>query len=283
MASLNLLGGAVLEDEAGTPVSGVAGRRHPLALLALLATASSRTMPRGKLVGLLWPESPESRARARLNTCVHNVRTALGEDALLSVGDELRLSDESLDCDVWRFERARELLDEIPTPADGRIRTRRRAALAVYEGEWEEARRWYRELYPGQRGASYPIFNGFLEDRLAFAWTLDRLGQQQDAREIASAVAEEARAQVIEPSGEFAPPNQLAVASLILGDTAAALDWLEEGVERGYRAKVTLEMVPTLAPLREYPRFRSLLARVDSLVAVERRRVEEEGWAEPRE
>ena len=64
MSYLKLLGGAVLEDDAGTPVSSVAGRRHPLALLALLATAPSRTMSRGKMVDLLWPESPESRARA---------------------------------------------------------------------------------------------------------------------------------------------------------------------------------------------------------------------------
>lgn len=180
-------------------------------------------------------------------------------------------------------ERASEQLVQIPEPADGRIRTRRRAALALYQGDWDEALRWYRELYPGQRGASHSIFNGLLEDRLAFAWTLDRLGQQQDAREIASAVAEEARAQVNEPSGEFTPAHQLAVASLILGDSAAALDWLEEGVERGYRAKGTLETVPTLAPLRDQARFRELLARVDSLVAGERRRVEEGGWAEPRE
>ena len=109
--SLHLFGGAALRDETGAPVSGPAARRHPLALLALLATAPARTMGRSKLAGLLWPESPESRARRRLNSCVHRIRQGLGDDAVLSVGDELRLNTDLVECDVHRFESALEAGD----------------------------------------------------------------------------------------------------------------------------------------------------------------------------
>lgn len=105
MARLRLLGSVALEDDDG-PVSGPAGRRHPLAILALLATDAARTLSRGKIVGLLWPDAPESTARNRLNTCLHQLRSVLGEEAILSVGDDLRLDTEAVDCDVVRFEEA---------------------------------------------------------------------------------------------------------------------------------------------------------------------------------
>lgn len=76
-----------------------------MALLALLASAPSKSLGRGKLVGLLWPDSAEQTARNRLNTCVHQVRSALGDGILLSNGDELRLGP-AVDCDVRQFETA---------------------------------------------------------------------------------------------------------------------------------------------------------------------------------
>lgn len=102
MIELKLLGGALLEED-GVPVSGIVGRRHPLGLLALLATAPSRTMSRGKLVGLLWPASPERKARNRLNTCLHRTRRRLGEGAVVSDGKDVRLARAALECDVWAF------------------------------------------------------------------------------------------------------------------------------------------------------------------------------------
>lgn len=102
MAYLRLLGGVAIENEAG-PLRGPVARRHPLALLAILSTAPSRTLGRSKLVGLLWPESTEKRARHRLNTCLYHVRRALGQGVLVSVGDELRLERTPLESDVWRF------------------------------------------------------------------------------------------------------------------------------------------------------------------------------------
>lgn len=105
MPHLKLFGTAVLEVE-DDEVTGPAGRRHPLALLALLTTAPSRTLSRSKLAGLLWPESPEKAARNRLGTCVHRIRSRLGGDVLVSAGHDLRLDHDLLPTDVGRFEEA---------------------------------------------------------------------------------------------------------------------------------------------------------------------------------
>lgn len=120
MPSLRLLGGAVLEDDDG-PVAGPAARPQPLALLALLTTAPSHERSRGKLVGILWREASERQARGRLNSCVHRIRSGLGESAVLSVGDALRLNREVLSCDVPEFEEALEEEDW-------------RRAVELYEG-----------------------------------------------------------------------------------------------------------------------------------------------------
>lgn len=107
---LTLLGGATVQDETGATARPLS-RRHPLALLALLVTVPSRTLSRGKLVGLLWPDSPEETARNRLNTYVHVVRKVVGEEVLVSVGDDLRLDRTMLTCDVCEFEEALEADD----------------------------------------------------------------------------------------------------------------------------------------------------------------------------
>lgn len=101
---LKFLGAATIQGASGvaTPLSA---RRHPVALLALLASTPARAMARGKIAGLLWPDSSEQTARNRLNTAVHQVRSALGADALDSTGDELRLGP-AVDCDVCSFEAA---------------------------------------------------------------------------------------------------------------------------------------------------------------------------------
>lgn len=102
MSHLRFFGSASIEDASGTALS-LASRRHPMVLLALLACAPNRSLSRGKLVGLLWPESGEQTARNRLSTCVHQVRSVLGSDLLQSAGDELRLVPATTSCDVCAF------------------------------------------------------------------------------------------------------------------------------------------------------------------------------------
>jgi DNA-binding SARP family transcriptional activator/Tfp pilus assembly protein PilF len=102
MVEFRFLGGAMLQD-AGQPLSGPAARRHPVALLALLATAPSRTLSRAKIIGLLWPDADEATGRNRLTSTLYSVRQAVGAGALTSVGDGLRLEQGEVACDVWRF------------------------------------------------------------------------------------------------------------------------------------------------------------------------------------
>jgi len=105
MLYLQLLGGlsARLNKES---LSGRAAQRKRLALLALLATTSQRSMSRAKLIGLLWPESESERARHQLTTAAYDLRRALGVDVLISTPEELRLSGSSVSCDLWEYEEA---------------------------------------------------------------------------------------------------------------------------------------------------------------------------------
>lgn len=82
-----------------------------MALLALLAGSSSHALTRGKLVGLLWPEAPEKTARNRLTTCVHQLRSALGAEVLLTAGSTLQLDTRRLSTDLVRFHAALEAED----------------------------------------------------------------------------------------------------------------------------------------------------------------------------
>lgn len=120
MLHLRLLGSAILENEQGA-LEGTATHRQPLAMLALLACAPARTLSRGKLVGMLWPDSPEKTARGRLSTYVHRLRGELGPETLISAGSDLRLNDDVVSSDVHRFRSAMEADDAA-------------AAVAVYRG-----------------------------------------------------------------------------------------------------------------------------------------------------
>ena len=93
MYRLRLLGGLELEGPSG-PLSGRVVQRRQLALLALLAASLGGGLSRDKLLGYLWPESNEERARHRLSDTLHVIRKALGEGAVLVSGELLRLNPE---------------------------------------------------------------------------------------------------------------------------------------------------------------------------------------------
>jgi adenylate cyclase len=122
---LRLLGGALIEATDG-PLSGRATQRHRLALLALLASDPSRRtgsggLSREKLAAYLWPEADAERARKLLADSIYRVNQALGDDAIVSIGDLLRLDPIVLPIDVAEFEDALER---------GEIEK----ALSVYDG-----------------------------------------------------------------------------------------------------------------------------------------------------
>lgn len=105
MFSLKLFGGASLAGETGAH-TGPAAQRHRLALLALLATTHPGGLSRDKLMACLWPERDTEHARQLLNQAVYALRRALGEEAILSAGEELRFNACVVQCDVIDFEKA---------------------------------------------------------------------------------------------------------------------------------------------------------------------------------
>jgi len=102
---LNTFGGLSLEGDEG-PLTGAAAQRRRLALLAALAEAGEKGMSRDALVGLLWPEVDEARARAALSQALYALKRDTGEDELLLGHDVLTLNNEILRSDVSEFEHA---------------------------------------------------------------------------------------------------------------------------------------------------------------------------------
>lgn len=102
MLRLRFLGGASIDEE-GVPLSGPAAHRHRLALLALLTSAHPDWLGREKLVAMLWPERAGEGGRNLLNQAVHALRKALGEETIVSAGDEVRLEGGRVRADVLEF------------------------------------------------------------------------------------------------------------------------------------------------------------------------------------
>src|SRR3954464_12045732 len=106
--TLKLLGGLSLEDSNG-PLTGQITQRRRLAFLAILGASPRAGGSRDRLVALLWPELDVEGARHRLSDSLYVARRALGESAIVPMGDELRLDETQIRVDVRDFERA---LDE---------------------------------------------------------------------------------------------------------------------------------------------------------------------------
>jgi DNA-binding SARP family transcriptional activator len=124
MLELRLLGPLTLRSADGTEVEGVLTQPRRLALLAFLAAATPRgPQRRDRLAALFSPELDQEHARASLRQALHVLRGALGQDAIVSRGDEdLALNGDVLRCDVIAF--------------DDAVRAARWAeALDLYRGE----------------------------------------------------------------------------------------------------------------------------------------------------
>lgn len=105
------------------PPPDVLWRKH-LALLIYLALSPDRTRTRDHLLGLLWAEKTQDKARHSLNEATRRLRTGLGAERLLSHGDSLTLSGTRLEVDALRF--------------DERANTDPNAAVALLRGDFLE-------------------------------------------------------------------------------------------------------------------------------------------------
>ncbi|HEX6048672.1 MAG TPA: BTAD domain-containing putative transcriptional regulator, partial [Gemmatimonadaceae bacterium] len=142
MFSFRTLGALELRSSSGDEPNAVSSSQKLAALLAYLAIARPRGLHRrDTLVGLLWPELDQERARAALRHAVYRLRRTLGADAIVSRGDEdIGVNVRVVRCDAAAFD---DLLDA------GSIAD----ALALYTGD----------LLPGFFVSGAPDFDRWLE------------------------------------------------------------------------------------------------------------------------
>ncbi|MBW8773314.1 MAG: hypothetical protein JF590_08510, partial [Gemmatimonadetes bacterium] len=88
-------------------VAGAAAQPRRLALLALLARAGDRGLTRDKVVGVLWPDEPDEKARRNLTHALYALRRDLGGEGAITGNNDLRLDPGQLSTDVADFVRAR--------------------------------------------------------------------------------------------------------------------------------------------------------------------------------
>lgn len=105
MYRLTLLGGVALTSPEG-PVEGRATQQRRLALLALIGSAGERGRSRDQLSALLWPEADGRDARQNLSHSIYALRKSLGDDAVRSAGEYVRLSRSRVEVDSVAFEQA---------------------------------------------------------------------------------------------------------------------------------------------------------------------------------
>lgn len=184
MIELRLLGSVQLLDDERHELRALLAQPRRIKLLAYLAIRSRYgSVRRDTLLGVFWPESDASHARAALRNGIHFLRQSLGRDVIDSRGrQELRVLPERLWCDAVSFD---ELLNQ----------GRREEALELYRGD----------LLTGFFAAT-PPFERWLEG--------ERLRLQRRAIAVAIELAEEA-----ERTGRLELAAQYARRSLSLSPT----------------------------------------------------------------
>ena len=237
MYSFRTLGSLELRSASGEEVTGVLAGQKLVALLAYLAVA----VPHGHhrrdtIVGLLWPELTQERARAALRHSIYRLRGILGADAFLSRGDEdVGINPEVISCDAAQFEHLIE---------SGRLAV----ALDLYRGD----------LLPGffLRGA--PEFERWLDTertrlRGQAATTACRLSESLAREGRTGDAAHRARQSLlIAPDDEHLLRRVLGILSGI-GDAAGALreyDAFAKRLKEDYDASPSAETRVLAAKLR---------------------------------
>ena len=108
MIKLWIFGSIDLRADDGAALNTLLTQQHATALLAYMAAVKPETFfRRDRLVGMLWPESDQGSARTKLRKALHQIRDAIGRDALVARGDEeIALAPGVVWCDVAEFEAA---------------------------------------------------------------------------------------------------------------------------------------------------------------------------------
>src|ERR1700704_2103999 len=106
LIELRTLGTLDLHSAEGRELHSLLAQPKRVALLVYLCIAKPHGFHRrDTLLGLFWPNSDQEHARASLRKSLHILRRALGEDAILSRGDEeVAVDFHRVCCDVASFE-----------------------------------------------------------------------------------------------------------------------------------------------------------------------------------
>jgi Tol biopolymer transport system component/DNA-binding SARP family transcriptional activator len=90
-------------EREGQRLTGAASQPRRLALLALVACSGDHGMTRDRLLGMLWPESDEERARKGLNQALYALRQEMGDGEVFLGTTDLRLNPELVTSDLATF------------------------------------------------------------------------------------------------------------------------------------------------------------------------------------
>jgi len=103
MIHVRMLGAAELTVD-GKPAPPELLWRKNIALLAYLLRNNRRAVSREQLMGLLWADKPDARARRSLNVALSTLRGSLGEDSFETSADHVRLRPGVVTTDIDQFE-----------------------------------------------------------------------------------------------------------------------------------------------------------------------------------
>ena len=103
---LRTLGTLDLHSAEGRELNSLLAQPKRIALLVYLCIAQPRGFHRrDTLLGLFWPDSDQEHARTSLRKSLHILRRALGDDAILSRGDEeVAVDFQLVSCDTAAFQ-----------------------------------------------------------------------------------------------------------------------------------------------------------------------------------
>ena len=199
---LNTFGGLWIERPEGGSAADI--RPRGLALLAILAAGGAKGMPRDRVLGVLWPDTDEERARHALSQTIYGLRRDLGENVIDST-PALRLDPSLISSDVADFQ------------------------AAVRAREWETAAaRYHGPFLDGFSLADAPDFERWVETERASLATAGIRAIEIVARASADAGRREEAAEHWHRLARLDPLDSRIAASYMealsaLGDRAAAI------------------------------------------------------------
>jgi Tol biopolymer transport system component/DNA-binding SARP family transcriptional activator len=220
----------------GQRLSGAASQPRRLALLALLASAGEHGMTRDRMLGMLWAESDEDRARRGLNQALYALRQEVGADEIFLGTRDVRLNPDLITSDIAAF------------------------TLAVKAGRLEQAAAEYiGPFLEGFHISEAPEFERWVEEERAglardHATSLQRLAQRAGERGDRAEAAEWWRKLAAQDPLNARVAMGLMEALVAAGDRSAALHHArvyEVLLEQELEAPPDVEVVALAARIRD--------------------------------